>query len=329
LDGAEHERQRALLERDFTAAAVEKKWRPIMERVVDGVLDEMMEINAKAKVNQQPVDFVAEFATPVPTRIIYQVLGIPESDVERLSADSEVRNSTSRNAAETANSRLQGYISELVHSKMSHATASDDKDGHKDIIGGLIAHRHQGKLSEAEISALAFLLLTAGNAALISSISVGVLLLLEHPDQVEKFRADPLSLASKAVTEICRYHTASALNSRRAVLSDLQIGGQTFHAGKGVICAVQSADRDERKFGADAESFNILRETKFGDVLGFGYGAHRCLADIFSKMQLEIALGKSFQRCPGLRLAGEGDGDVEFTPERMNAGITRMMVFVE
>jgi hypothetical protein len=44
---------------------------------------------------------------------------------------------------------------------------------------------------------------------------------------------------------------------------------------------------------------------------------------------LEIALGKLFQRCPGLRLAGEGDGDVEFTPERMNAGITRMMVFVE
>jgi nitric oxide reductase len=290
----------------------------MMEEIIDAVIDRMLE---KAE-SHRPIDLVEEFAAPVPTKIIYQALGIPQADVDRLSSDSEIRNSTSRNAAETANARLQAYISTLVHGRMTHAADSGD-----DIITRLIDQQRQGARSEDEVSALAFLVLTAGNAALISSISVGVLLLLDHPDQLAGCQRDPTSLAGNVVTEICRYHTASALNSRRAVRSDLEIGGQHFHAGEGVICAVQAADRDELKFGADAEEFNILRETDFGDVLGFGFGVHRCQADKFSKTQLEIALVKLFQRCPRWRLAD--GGEVELTPERMNAGVTRMMVFVD
>jgi cytochrome P450 len=70
-----------------------------------------------------------------------------------------------------------------------------------------------------------------------------------------------------------------------------------------------------------------LRETDFEDVLGFVFGTHRCLADKFPKVHLEITLAKLFLRCPALKLAG--DGEVEFTGERVNTGVTRMMVLVE
>jgi nitric oxide reductase len=182
------------LEPEFPAKAVEGKWRPVMERVVDEVLDKML---SKAKSNQ-PIDLVEEFATPVPTQITYQALGIPASDVDRLSTDSEIRNSTSRNAAETANTRLEQYISELIQARMSHANnAAEEGD---DIIARLIAEHKRDGFSFEVISALAFLVLTAGNAALISSIAVGVLILLDHPDQRDIFLRDPVSLAGKLVT---------------------------------------------------------------------------------------------------------------------------------
>ncbi|KAF2718597.1 cytochrome P450 [Polychaeton citri CBS 116435] len=315
LDNPEHDQQRAMLEPEFTAEAVEQKWRPRMEKTIDRLLDRFIE---KGR-NHQPIDLVKELATPLPTHIIYEALGVPQKDVEYLSNDSEVRNSTSRNAAESANTHLHEYMADLVKAKI--------KEPGDDIISRLVENYQKGNLTEDEVVTLAFLVLTAGNAALISSIGVGVLILLEHPDQLQEFKQKP-ELASKVVIEITRYHVASALNSRRAVMKDTEIGGQKLRAGESVICSVQAGNRDEDKFGRDAESFNIHRDVEFGDSLGFGYGPHRCQADKFSRAQLEIALTKLFQRLPHLRLAKTAS-ELSYTPATMNAAVTELPVYFE
>ncbi|KAK8023463.1 cytochrome P450 monooxygenase 55A1 [Apiospora marii] len=303
MDDPDHAAQRAMLEDDFAPGTVERKWRPVMEEVVDAVLGEfVVKGREAAEKRQEPVDLVREFAVHVPTLIIYRVLGVPAADVERLSRDSEIRNSTSRNAAETANLELQKYIAGLVKQKMQDQEPGDD------IISKLVEEQLKpGHLTEDQVATLAFLVLTAGNAALINSIALGVLTLLQHPDQLADFKQQPEKLAARVVNEVTRYHTASGLNSRRAVKEDLVIGGQLLKRGEGVICAVQAANRDGDKF-PDPDRFDIHRSgMRPEDTLGFGFGPHRCQAEYFSRAQLEVVFVKLFRRLPGLRLAkGEG-----------------------
>lgn len=84
---------------------------------------------------------------------------------------------------------------------------------------------HHGIGTLAEISSLAYLVLVAGNAAVINSIALGILTLQQHPDQLAELIANP-GLAPQVVDEIFRYQTTSALNCRRVALKDVVIGGQ-------------------------------------------------------------------------------------------------------
>lgn len=322
MDDPDHAAQRAMLEDEFTAETVERKWRPVMEEVVDAVLKTFVAGGQEAAERQEPVDLVKEFAVHVPTLIIYRALGVPAADVELLSRDSEIRNSTSRNAAETANLELQKYIAGLVRQKAQEQQPGDD------IISRLVEEQLKpGHLTADQVTTLAFLVLTAGNAALINSITLGVLTLLRHPDQLADFKQQPEALAAQLVNEITRYHTASGLNSRRAVKEDLVIGGQLLKRGEGVICAVQSANRDGDKF-PDPDRFDIHRPgMRPKDTLGFGFGPHRCQAEYFSRAQLEIVFVKLFRRLPGLRLAKK-ERELKYSEPAMNIGVEELPVYL-
>jgi nitric oxide reductase len=72
---------------------------------------------------------------------------------------------------------------------------------------------------------IAFLLLVAGNATMVNMINLGVVTLLQYPEQLADLKADP-GLAPAFVEELCRYYTASALATRRVAKVDVVIGGQ-------------------------------------------------------------------------------------------------------
>ncbi|KAL1581894.1 hypothetical protein WHR41_09339 [Cladosporium halotolerans] len=290
LDDPDHDKQRRMLESEFTPETVNKKWRPIMEHTVDIILDKFIQ---KGR-DQQPIDFMEEFANIVPPQVIYKVLGAPEKDVERLSKDSELRNTTARDAAESANKELNDYMKDLVKQKIQQPR--------DDVISKLVVEQYKsGNLSEGDITTLAFLVLTAGNAALINSIGLGTLTLMQHPSQLVQFKKNP-SMAAQIVNEITRYHTISALNSRRAATENMDIRGKQVKKGEGVICSVQAGNRDEDKF-SDPETFDIRRHFDKEDSLGFGYGPHRCQGEAISRVELEIVFTKLFQKLPSLRLA--------------------------
>ena len=93
-----------------------------------------------------------------------------------------------------------------------------------------------------------------------------------------------------------------------------------------MICAVQSADRDETQFG-DANEFDISRDTKPFDSIGFGWGTHRCLGEWFVRQELEIAFRTLFGRLPDLQLAdGVAVADLIYTPPEQNVGILELPV---
>ena len=93
------------------------------------------------------------------------------------------------------------------------------------LLPSTILQLQPGHLTEDELVQTAFLLLVAGNATVASMINLGVVTLLQHPDQLKMLQEDP-SLWPGAVDELCRYHTASAYALRRVAVEDVKMDGQ-------------------------------------------------------------------------------------------------------
>ncbi|KAI0854535.1 cytochrome P450 [Xylaria cubensis] len=349
LDDPEHSRLRKALEVEFTPEAVDGL-RPLIHGVVDRALDD---IDRRFVEEHEPFDLIDEFAAPVPTRIICRIVGVPASDVEWLAQDTSLGTDHSGDVAEGEERVLIRYVRRLVEGRISRTDESygedrredmlereglgekekdkgkgKGKEVHEGLISKLVRQQYDtGNLSRDEVVQLVYVVLTAGNTALLNSIGLGVLTLFENQEQWHKVRRNPLAFGPGLAAECLRYNTTSALDCRRAVVDDLVLRGKTVKKGEGVICAVQSADRDEA-VTQKPDVFDVSRKYPAEDLLGFGYGAHRCLGEHLAKTTLEIALATLFARFPGLKLHGQVD-DVEFTAPTENIGVVKLPVIVD
>ncbi|KAF2999124.1 hypothetical protein E8E14_004067 [Neopestalotiopsis sp. 37M] len=315
LDDPAHERQRNMLQDAFSLETV-NKLRPTIQAVIDRNIDRLIEKGRQS----QPVDLMENLANSIPSEIIFKMLGIPDDEVEELARDSEIRHSTSRNAAETSNQNLQTRMHNLVDARITHPR--------DDLISELVEKQLKpGNVTKDDVVNLGFLVLTAGNAALLNSIGLGAITLLSHPSQLAEFKKDP-TIAPNVVNELLRYNTTSALNSRRTTTEEMTIGDKHIPKNTGVICSVQSADRDRIDVDeSDPESFDIHRQRDPAKVLGFGYGPHRCQGEILSRVELEMVFTSLFQRLPNLRL-GKSTDELDYSSPEQNVGVLELPVFL-
>ncbi|KAK5132153.1 hypothetical protein LTR08_000310 [Meristemomyces frigidus] len=232
--------------------------RPQIRATVNRLLDEMIERGCS-----QPVDLVDTFALPIPSQIMYSILGVPVEDVELLNHTNAVRTNGSSTAAAAAdaNDELLQYLGRLVDKRVERAE--------DDLISKLVGEQLKpGIIDRLDAVQMSFLLLVAGNATLANMIALGVVTLLEHPGQLEDLKRDP-SLAKPFVDELCRYHTSSALATRRVAKQDITLRGQIIKAGEGIIASNQSANRDGDVF-PDPDKFDLHRTRGAGEGLGIG-----------------------------------------------------------
>ncbi|RFU82112.1 cytochrome p450 55a1 [Trichoderma arundinaceum] len=293
MDPPDHMRQRSMVQPFFKADYV-KELQPYIQKTVDNLLGVL-----KAKgCADGPVDLVKEFALPVPSYIIYTILGVPFDDLDYLTRQNAIRTNGSSTAREasSANRGLLDYLTDLVDQRIQ-----EPKD---DLISRLVVDQvNPGVIEKADAVQIAFLLLVAGNATMVNMIAL-------HSKQLAQLKADP-SLASAFVEELCRYHTASALAIRRTAKVDIEIGGQ-------------SANRDEDIF-MNPDEFDMNREWPAEDPLGFGYGDHRCIAETLAKAELSTVFSTLFRELPNLRLAVP-ISRINFTPLHKDVGIEDLPV---
>ena len=287
MDMPEHQVQKRMLNRDFTVKRVEEM-RPAIQRKVDSLIDAMI---AKGP----PSDIVTAIAVPVPTLVICELLGIPYEDrdyfIERalLCLSSEV----SADTAAAAGRDLYDYTARLLDRK--------DKDPLNDLLSRLVVEQMRpGNLSRKDIVELARFMLIAGQDTTATTISLGIVALLQNPDQLEQLRGDP-SLIENAVEEVLRFVSPTHLGRRRVATADVMVGEQLIKAHEGVIIANHVADRDESMF-PDANKFDI-RRSNARQTLAFGSGIHQCLAQQLARVELQIVLGNLVRRLSHMRLA--------------------------
>jgi nitric oxide reductase len=194
-----------------------------------------------------------------------------------------------------------------------------------DLISHLVTQQLiPGHLAKDDVVQIAFLLLVAGNATMVTMIAIGVLTLLQHPKQLKLLKETPQKWAQPFVEELCRYHTASALATKRVAKEDVVYGGKVIKKGEGIIAATMSGNRDEDVWDRPNE-FDITREKGKGgkDALGYGWGENRCVAEWMARAELEIVFATLWEKLPGLRLAIPFD-EVKYSPPTRDVGLLEL-----
>uniref|UniRef100_UPI000A3B1795 cytochrome P450 n=1 Tax=Allokutzneria sp. NRRL B-24872 TaxID=1137961 RepID=UPI000A3B1795 len=255
MDPPEHTR----LRRKLTGAFTVKRMKQLEEHITDVVerqLDEMAGLTP-------PVDLVKEFALPVPSMVICEMLGVPYADRDAFHANcaSFMKREVTFEEKMASYGALAAYLTELVTSKR----AAPDEDILSDLA-------RDEDLGIDELTGIAFLLLLAGHETTANMLALGTFALLEHPAQAAALRADA-SLVPGAVEELLRYLSVADIFFRYAA-EDLELGGETIPEGSTVVISLLAANRDPERFD-DPDTLDIRRGAR--GLLAFGHGIHQCL----------------------------------------------------
>ncbi|MFF4954718.1 cytochrome P450 family protein [Streptomyces chattanoogensis] len=292
MDPPDHTRVRRLVVKAFTPGRIDALREPV-RRIADELLDAMEERGGQA-------DLIADYAGQLPITVICDLLGVPERDRHDFRAWTDALITPDPTRPELMKQAIKAmleFYTGLIATK--RAEPGDD------LLSDLIAVRDDDagtaddRLTEDELTSLAFLIHFAGYENSVHLIGNAALGLLERPDRLERLRRNPADLTA-VVEEFMRYDGPAPLSIRRFAKEDLEIGGVRIPAGDSVLLAVASANRDPGRF-PDPDRFDHGRD--LSGHLALGHGIHYCLGAPLARMETATALDALIGRFPGLRLA--------------------------
>jgi cytochrome P450 len=281
FDPPEHTRLRRMLTPEFTVRRM-RRLEPRIVEIVDDHLDAMEEAGP-------PADLVADFALPIPSLVICELLGVPYAD----RASFQARTGRLLDLSLPQDERLElaregrDYMADLV--ARTQAAPGDD-------MLGMLVRDHGADLTTDELIGMAELLLVAGHETTSNMLGLGTLALLQHPDQLQQVRDDPAAVAP-AVEELLRWLGIVHSGIPRTTTQDVDLGGVVIPADSLVILALAAANRDPR-FHDDGDRLDVTRDAA-GHV-AFGHGLHHCLGAPLARMEMRIAFPALLRRFPGL-----------------------------
>ncbi|MFI0349084.1 cytochrome P450 [Actinomadura sp. 9N407] len=283
MDPPEHGRYRRLVARHFTRRRM---------RELTGLIERNAEERITAMVGGgAPTDLADEFALPLPSMVIGEMLGVPPEDRPRFQRWTSTMLSLDAGPDELRTARQSVYegMDELVRAKRRRPA--------DDIVSELLDGA--GGPGHDEIVNICALLLITGLETTAYMLGFGVYALLAHPDQLAALRGDP-ALIDGAVEELLRYLTIVQYGMMRTAREDTEINGRPIRAGDTVVVSVAAANRDPAVF-ADPDVLDVRRANV--PHLAFGHGIHQCVGAQLARAELRIGYTALLRRLPGLRLA--------------------------
>ena len=302
MEGRNHSRYRNLVAPEFRGRVLQENFLPVIERNSAELLD--------AWRHDGRVDFVQQFTTWFPIKVIVDMLGLPAADhalfhrwyttinvyLANLAGDPEINA-----AGEQVREDLQAYMLPVIADR--RANPRDDlltKLVHAEVDGD--------RLGDIEIKSFVSLLLTAGGETTDRSLTNMFWRLIEHPDQMAAVRADR-GLIRNAFAETLR-HTPPVLMIMRQPSEDVEVTGGTIPAGSTVTCLLAGANRDPRAF-ADPDAFDIFRDdldverafTSGANHLTFALGRHFCVGALLALTEVVTGANQVLDACEDLAFA--------------------------
>ncbi|MFJ8017265.1 cytochrome P450 [Streptomyces sp. NPDC096339] len=279
-DPPEHTKQRRDVLPSFTLKKI-AGIKPEIERTAAFLADEMVASGNSA-------DLLEVYVKPLIATVLSQLLGIPYED-RNYFEDLTYRRFDPEQVVD-AMSDLADYLGKLLIAKETTPGVG--------LLDDLVTQVVEGTLERDELVRYALVLVIAGQETTANTVALGVLTLLEHPEQLAELKADG-DLWRNAVEELLRFLSLTGGLSRVST-ADIEIAGVTIREGDGILFLNPAANRDEAQFERPNE-LDIHRNVR--NHLSFGFGIHQCIGQNLARVELEVALRVLFDRVPTLRLA--------------------------
>jgi cytochrome P450 len=308
MDPPEHDTYRRMLAPEFMVKRIEQL-RSAVSDMVEKLIDGMVAAG-------RGVEMINAMAISVPALVTCSLLGVPydKRDFFVACVDQFLGGKASPDEVAAGRADLRGLLREMIRAK---------RDNGDDDLLSRVVHDYveTGELEEEQLVGFAELLLAAGFDTTSNMIGLGILALLQHPDQLAALRDDQTLMAG-AVEELLRYLTVPHLGRHRAATQDFEIDGHVLRAGEGVVVALNIANRDPEQF-SEPNNLDIRRENR--SHLAFGFGVHACLGATLARLELEIVYTALIKRMPNLAVAVPVD-QLEFKSDNAVYGLQQLPI---
>jgi cytochrome P450 len=306
LDPPAHTRLRRMLTPEFTVRRI-RRLAPRIEAIVESHLDDLVR-------QGPPADLVSDFALPIPSLVICELLGIPYS--ERAEFQRRTRQQIDLSVPLEDRMALARESRAFMREQVARAKAAPGDD-----MLGMLVREHGDELSNDELVGIALLLLIAGHETTANMLGLGTLALLCHPDQLARVRDDQASVES-AVEELLRWLSIVPQGILRTTTTEVTLAGHTIPAGELVALSLVAANRDQALV-EDPDRLDISRGAL--GHLAFGHGVHHCLGAPLARMEMTIAFPALLRRFPQLTLAVPFE-EIGFRPHHFIYGLQSLPV---
>lgn len=290
LNPPDHTRLRRLVAAAFTPRRVQQL-RPVVQKITDDMLD--------ALPRGTRINFVKDFAFPMPIAVVGALLGVPEKDwgmFQELAADwtivmDDLSPETVAKADVSANT-MTDYFVELAQEKAKRPT--------DDVISVMAAAQGE-KVTPQELVTMAALMLVAGFETTSGLLAKGLHSLIVNPEQADRLRHDP-EITASAVEELLRYDAPVQLVVNRVAEQDTEVAGVPIAARQPVLSIVGQGNRDPRVFSRPDE---LLLDRQEGPSISFGGGVHYCIGASLARLESEVVFPTVLRRFPDIAMAAE------------------------
>jgi len=291
-----HTRLRSLVAKAFNRNKIEGM-RPAVERITHQLLDA---IDEKVK-SGETFDLIADYAEPLPVKIIADLLGFPESEEHLLRPWSQsIVKMYEVNPSEQYQMEAKKAAAEFAEYVRSLAEHRKKNPGH-DLITDLAMVEENGeKLNSHELVATCVLLLNAGHEASVNAFGNGMVAALERPDQADLLRKNSRAITETALEEFMRFDAPLHLFERTATV-DTELGGVKIEKGQKIAALIGSANRDSAVFER-ADEMDLTRDPN--PHIGFGAGIHFCLGAPLARLEMSVSLPALWEKYPNMQLDG-------------------------
>jgi cytochrome P450 len=298
MDPPKHGRMRALVSRAFNAQAL-ARLEPRIQAVADQLTANVLQ--------RRTVDFIEDFALPLPASVIALLLGLDLSLTKHFKrwSDDMVSAPVIASTDTQRQAEVRATVQEMHH-HLKQVLDDRRRNPGDDMVSDLLRVQVDGEsLSERELLGFFVLLLVAGLETTVHLLGHTARILAQRPEVLARVRAEP-ALIPRLIEEVLRYEPPTHA-TMRLVMEDVTLGGVKLSRGTPLIVMMGSACRDEA-YVSNPEEFLLERTTQTN--MTFGHGVHFCLGAPLGRLEAKLALETLLPRCAGFRMTGP----VELTP---------------
>ena len=292
-EGTKHTRLRALVSKAFNRGQIER-----LAPRIENIVTELLDLCAEKK----EFDLLADYAEPLPVRVIAELLGVSPADAVNLRPWSQAIvkmyefdvTETEERAAEKASAEFAEMITEMVEERKKNPT--------EDLVSELARVEEAGeKLTLRELIATCVLLLNAGHEASVNAFGNGFVAAMNDVKSKELLASNSRAITSTAIEEFFRFDAPLQLFERTA-METTEINETVIERGSKVAALLGSANRDEKVFER-ANHINLERNPN--NHISFGGGIHFCLGAPLARLELSISLPALYERFPKIEISEE------------------------